>query len=157
MGPRVLYTQFLILYRTIQFEFKGQGHKDAHCTINIVDDHPARRSVSFHSPLFYRHHHHYYYYSDARTDTARVLYTNARAHGLPRFCVTYTANNGPKHPSFYILISEHDLKLNTIYRTGVVLYEDETLGEYTRTHTHAAGIDNDLTFDRFRFLRFHST
>jgi len=77
----------------------------------------------------------------------RALYTNARAHGPPRFCVTYTANNGPKHPSFYILISEHDSKFNTIYRTGVVLYEDETRGEYARTHTHAAGIDNDLTFD----------
>lgn len=61
------------------------------------------------------HHHYYYYYSDARTDTAR-------AHGPPRFCVTYTINNGPKHPSFYIPISEHDSKFNTIYRTGVVLY-----------------------------------
>lgn len=48
-----------------------------------------------------------------------------------------------------------------LYRAGdvcVVSYEDDTRGEYARTHTDADIDDNYyLTFDRFRFLRFHST
>lgn len=101
------------------------------------DDRPAHRNVSFHGPSFYRrHYYYYYYYSDARTDTVCSMHTNARARPS-RFCMTYTAT-GPKHPSFYILISVHDSKFNTIlyHRTGVALYEDDTRGEYARTHTH---------------------
>lgn len=90
---------------------------------------------------------------------ARCTQKRARTPSTPLLC-TYVSNNGPEHPSFYIVISKHESKF-IHYRTGeaatgVILYEDDTRGEYACTHTHV-GIDNDSTFDRFRFLRFHST
>lgn len=95
--------------------------------------------------------------------TPRALYTKTRAHTVrtPLLC-TYVSNNGPKHPSFYIVISKHESKF-IHYRTSeaatdvIILYEDgERYTRRIRTHMSVQNKHNDLTFDRFRFLRFHS-
>jgi len=92
----------------------------------------------FPGPLFYRHRHHYYY-SYARTDAARVVHKNARAHRPPRFCVPTYPTTGPNTRLFILLFPNTNQNLYIIVpaRRRPVLYYTRTIhAANTRARTH---------------------